>query len=354
MKITKFLLAIAIASVSLFSSCSDDDDKAEKKLTEKESLEFNNHRELDYLVKVTDKLFIDASNLHDSWVDTYLAEFLELDKASATDLLIEGIVGIASEVGAEKIAGPFESGNVLQVESWYSWNSLTDFKNNIRSIENSYKGGYYEATRGASLESYFAKKNPVLNEKVVKAIDDAIASLDLIPEPFRNQLETASSKSLIENAIAKCAVVESLFRGEIKTAVVKDRKDYDFTEIAKVYAEKTIVPTYKEMTDGAKELVAAVKAFKETKSQEDLDKACAAWKKTRLAWERSEAFLFGPAKSKNLDPALDSWPLDKTQLDGILKGSVSIDKIQLAYLTSGFHTLEYLLFREGKNRTTKF
>ena len=96
------------------------------------------------------------------------------------------------------------------------------------------------------------------------------------------------------------------------------------------------------------------KHLRRLKKQADLNKVCEAWKKTRIAWESSEAFLFGPAKSENLDPALDSWPLDKTQLDGILNGKDAIDKIQLTELTSGFHTLEYLLFRAGSNRTTKF
>lgn len=355
MRITKLLIALSIASVTAFTACSnDDDDTVKPKIDTENGLFMSNDREVDYLVKVAAKLSADATKLHDLWADSYATKFIALDDASSTDLLIDGIVGIAVEVGTEKIAGPFKSKNVLEVESWYSWNSLTDFKNNMRSLENSYKGGYDTDTRGASLASYFEKNNANLNNKIIKAIDDAIVAIDAIPEPFRDQLKKTESKSKIEDAILKCGKVESLFAGEVKTIVVNARKDYDFTEIIKVYANKTIIPTYKDMKINALKMYEAAKVFKSTKKQADLNKVCEAWKKTRIAWESSEAFLFGPAKSENLDPALDSWPLDKTQLDGILNGKDAIDVIQLTDMTSGFHTLEYLLFRAGSNRTTKF
>jgi predicted lipoprotein len=356
MKTIKFLIAMLIASSTMLTmSCSKDDDNNDNPIVNTEDgLFISNDREVDYLVKVAEKLSVDASKLHDIWAESYAAKFIKLDKASSTDFLIDGIVGIAGEVGAEKIAGPFKSKNVLEVESWYSWNSLTDFKNNLRSLENSYKGGYDSDSRGASLETYFESNNKELGDKINKAIDDAIVAIDAIPEPFRSQLNKPESKSKIENAIEKCAKVEDLFAGDVKTAIVKARVDYDFTEIIKVYANKTVVPTYKDMKVNAIEMYEAAKIFKTTKKQADLNKVCEAWRRTRIAWETSESFLFGPADSENLDPALDSWPLDKAQLDGILNSTDAIDKVQLTDVTSGFHTLEYLLFREGSNRTTKF
>ena len=44
--------------------------------------------------------------------------------------------GISNEVGTAKIANPFQTGDISYVESPYSHNSITDFQNNIRSIEN--------------------------------------------------------------------------------------------------------------------------------------------------------------------------------------------------------------------------
>lgn len=76
------------------------------------------------------------------------------------------------------------------------------------------------------------------------------------------------------------------------------------------YVEATVLPTYSQMSDSAIEFNKAVAKLKESASDENLAKAAAAWSKVRTSWERSEAFLFGPAAFASLDPNLDSWPLD--------------------------------------------
>ncbi len=129
---------------------------------------------------------------------------------------------------------------------------------------------------------------------------------------------------------------------------------YDFQPILRSYVEKTIIPTYGAMKDNSKKLFAQVETFKTSGAQADLDKACELWKETRKPWEASEAFLFGPAAYHNLDPLLDSWPLDKDQLDQVLAGSQVLDAAYVAdglgAVLRGFHTVEYLLFREGQPR----
>ncbi len=131
-------------------------------------------------------------------------------------------------------------------------------------------------------------------------------------------------------------------------------KAYDFKDILTSYVEKTVIPTYGEMKDQSKNLFSQVTKFKTSSSQADLDKACEYWKKTRKPWEASEAFLFGPAAYHNLDPLLDSWPLDKDQLDQVLSGTneLTADFVRdgLGAVLRGFHTVEYLLFRDGKPR----
>ena len=58
-------------------------------------------------------------------------------------ILVDGMANIANEVGTSKIGTPnalAKQGNtaaaVLQVESWYSWNSIKDYSDNIISIKN--------------------------------------------------------------------------------------------------------------------------------------------------------------------------------------------------------------------------
>ncbi|PCH74397.1 MAG: peptidase M75 [Flavobacteriaceae bacterium] len=136
-------------------------------------------------------------------------------------------------------------------------------------------------------------------------------------------------------------------------------KDYDFSKILEQFVDHTIVPTYTEMKDNSKLLLVKVAEFEKSGSQVDLDAACEYWKTTRAPWEKGEAFLFGPAAYNNLDPLLDSWPLDKNQLDQVLDGNhdLTADFVRdgLGAVLRGFHTVEYLLFEDGAPRdVTKY
>ena len=119
--------------------------------------------------------------------------------------------------------------------------------------------------------------------------------------------------------------------------------------------DNTVVPTYAAMKDNSMLLLASSGKFLASGSQSDLDEACANWKATRKPWECSEAFLFGPASFKSLDPLLDSWPLDQTQLDNVLAGNQELTadfvRNSLGSGLRGFHTIEYLIFRNGTART---
>lgn len=125
------------------------------------------------------------------------------------------------------------------------------------------------------------------------------------------------------------------------------------------YVDRTVIPTYKSMKDKVTALQSAVNTFLSNKTQGNLDIACDAWRAARKPWEESEAFLYGPADHLGLDPSLDSWPLEMTEINAILKnqswgdledGEENEDGDQKAWGVRGFHTLEYLLFRDGKNR----
>lgn len=129
---------------------------------------------------------------------------------------------------------------------------------------------------------------------------------------------------------------------------------YDYQTILTDYVDKTIIPTYTDMKDNSKLLFTKTDEFKTTGNQTDLDAACNYWKATRAPWEAGEAFLFGPAAYHNLDPLLDSWPLDQAQLQQVLDGSqeLTADFVRngLGAVLRGFHTVEFLLFRDGQNR----
>lgn len=129
-------------------------------------------------------------------------------------------------------------------------------------------------------------------------------------------------------------------------------KEEAFKAAAQDYVDHTVLPTYKGMADAAMELydlceTMQTKHASGTLSTADVTAAGEAWKKSRKYWELSEAFLFGPAGDHNIDPHIDSWPLDRTAMD-ILLNDISSNRpwsIETAgYGLLGFHSIEYVLF----------
>ena len=88
--------------------------------------------------------------------------------------------------------------------------------------------------------------------------------------------------------------------------------------------------------------------------------AGANWKLARQDWEWSEAFLFGPAGDYQLDPHTDTWPFDRTQFDRYMSkyhpatdeedAKIIDDAIATGQNLTGFHAVEYLIFRNGESR----
>ena len=94
-------------------------------------------------------------------------------------------VGIANEVGTAKIANPFSAGDIAYVESPYSYNSITDFRDNIRSIRNIWLGSTDKTANRYSFHTFFASvNNSNTNDKVEKAYVASIAGISNMPSPF--------------------------------------------------------------------------------------------------------------------------------------------------------------------------
>ncbi|MBU3809475.1 MAG: hypothetical protein H9802_13860 [Candidatus Phocaeicola faecipullorum] len=127
------------------------------------------------------------------------------------------------------------------------------------------------------------------------------------------------------------------------------------------YVNNTVIPTYKSMADAAIKLMDACNEARDlfdsdkTGAQAKITEAGDYWKESRKYWELSEAFLFGAAADYNIDPHIDSWPLDKAALDQLLnnsgmmtaigKGGGAYVSANLGYGLLGFHAIEYMLFQ---------
>ena len=94
-------------------------------------------------------------------------------------------VAICNEVGTAKIANPFTNGDIAYVESPYSYNSITDFQDNIRSIRNVWFGSLNGSSANGSFHSFFAAVGQgSVNTSVESAFNSAIEKIGKMPAPF--------------------------------------------------------------------------------------------------------------------------------------------------------------------------
>lgn len=131
-------------------------------------------------------------------------------------------------------------------------------------------------------------------------------------------------------------------------------KEQTLKAATEAYVDHTVLPTYKAMADAAvnmRDLCHTMQDKHEagTLAETDIKAAGEAWKLARKSWELSEAFLFGPAANHNIDPHIDSWPLDKAAMDNLLTQIRNGNSWSLenngGYGLIGFHAVEYMLFQ---------
>lgn len=128
------------------------------------------------------------------------------------------------------------------------------------------------------------------------------------------------------------------------------------TSVIESIAQNVIVATYRDLRDETRNLASMAVTLKKNPTQAQLELTQNQWRVARVPWESTEGFLFGPVDSLGVDPAIDSWPLSKLDLDTILATRHNIDANfvrQLGTDVQGFHTAEYLLFGDGAKITAK-
>ena len=113
--------------------------------------------------------------------------------------IIDGCMDISDEVGTSKIGKPHTGEDKNYIESPYSENSITDFYDNILSIQNSYMGGIEgKRDEAKSLHAYVKSVNAGLDSKVVAAIDNARAKIKAMKAPFVKNYTDASCQEAMD------------------------------------------------------------------------------------------------------------------------------------------------------------
>lgn len=406
MKKTFLLMSLAVLGLTL-NSCSDNDNNGSKDITEDEAqnLDYTSANAAawgNYAVNVARLLANDSKDLYNKWADEYAEGFKNHDRSitgystaiECVEEIIEGSIDIASEVGTQKIGEPVGYWNngqrtkaLYAVESWYSFHSREDYMNNILSIANAFLGVCIDIDNNvpltdshkqkAAANSIYAKgmTNSELAAHTAAVWHNIVAAHNAIyniPNPFRNNIGSTQAVAAMDACAALTNSLENL------EALIEERKmsEADAQAIAEQFVDVVVMPTYKSLVEKNNALQAAVNAFQKSPSNATFEAACNAWMAARKPWESSEAFLFGPVAELGLDPNMDSWPLDAVGIANLLKSqkwnemewtgeyeepdeetpsnsTTHAKAIEAAQALRGYHTLEYLLFKNGKPRTVK-
>lgn len=120
---------------------------------------------------------------------------------AAVEEIIQGMLGCLDEVANEKIGKPLETKDHLTFESRFSHNSLNDFKDNLKSVENAYLGQISgTGTQSNSISALVAQKNPELDQKIKQELKAAIEAVNAVPNPIEATIKNSETTAKLTSA----------------------------------------------------------------------------------------------------------------------------------------------------------
>lgn len=162
-----------------------------------------------------------------------------------------------------------------------------------------------------------------------------------------------SDKSYGNEAIDACATLVTQLEsanGVIAQSSLSSEQETYLRNVLTNLVSNVIVPTYTELADEVEDLEKTLSGLTvNTITQSQINEACDDFKDARECWERSEAFLMGAASDFDVDPTIDSWPLNRSLLLSYFRSGMNDEMLEDATIL-GFHALEFILFRDGQPR----
>ncbi len=161
-------------------------------------------RQKTYMLSLAILLKQNADNLYNDWdpaAGNYAQTFLTagtgstvfVKKQDAFLAITEAMIGICGEVGEGKMLEPYDLYPVdpvlavQNVESPFSGNSVSDFKNNIIGAYNVYLGKFNED--GTGIENLVKAKNGALDVELQQKFTAAIQSFNNITVPYEQAID---------------------------------------------------------------------------------------------------------------------------------------------------------------------
>jgi len=130
---------------------------------------------------------------------------------AAFEQLVAAMADICGEVSEAKMGEVYAEKDPSLEESPFAKNSITDFTNNIKGVENVYLGKY--SADGTGLEDLVIKHNRSLDGKIKTAISAAIQALGKIDKPFGEAI--ISEAVQVQNAIDATADLKTVLEEEL-------------------------------------------------------------------------------------------------------------------------------------------
>ena len=136
----------------------------------------------------------------------------------------------------------------------------------------------------------------------------------------------------------------------IASANLTTEQESSLRSVLQSLVSNVIVPTYTKLADETEKLETTLKGLTASSiTQQQINSACEDFKLARQYWEQSEAFLGGAASDFDIDPTIDSWPLNRSLLLSYFNNGMNAEMLADATIL-GFHALEFILFRNGQPR----
>ncbi len=140
---------------------------------------------------------------------------------------------------------------------------------------------------------------------------------------------------------------------EVTEPIVNTTEDLG-QKILDDFSNVVALDIYNDLSSKTTSLYAHVQELQNNPDENILTTCKQDWRDARSSWEKSEAFLFGPVSTENIDPRIDTWPVNFQDLEGELAGTQNFTHEYIEGLQDalkGFHPIEYLLFGQNGNKT---
>ena len=176
-----------------------------------------------------------------------------------------------------------------------------------------------------------------------------IVDQDVYPVNTANYQDKSFGQTAIDNCATLVNELTAANQTIASSALSSEQEAYLYKVLESI-VDNVIVPTYTSLADNTEALEKTLNGLTvNTITQAQINTACEEFKAARQYWERSEAFLMGAASDFDIDPTIDSWPLNRTLLLNYFNSGMNDEMLEDASIL-GFHALEFILFRDGKPR----